>query len=399
MKKTNAFVLLLASSALLACSQGGGKSSSSSTAASSSTEASTSVSTASSASSEAPIVSSAPTETSIIASEAKTLLTATLAKMDLVSDMSLSLKGDLTYSSSTVSTMRNYEADSLYSSSTAKTSVDFAFTGLDVKASVKNLNKEGFAGSGSAKSHLKFEQKQSYEDNLASKNYVYPDQTIDNDVYVNAYIADGIGYLDASADLIRMYYGSDNSSEEIVNKIKTPLSVPTFSWTAIMQGITVIEQYNPTVKAVKSSAGHYSLTYSMTAEQFANNAKDSETTYEPGGKYEGAVSATLTFDENKILGASIDSDLVMDFTQKHESSHDGGNSENPIVYTYESIDAVKGSIIGDIEATFSYENIVVDSVKDPESYVLSGGSKASSSKLDHTIEPEISEDKAVSEDK
>jgi hypothetical protein len=398
MKKTNAFVLLLASSALLACSQGSGKSSSSSTSTSvpSSNEASASLSDASSASSDAPIVSSAPTETPIVATEAKALLTATLAKMDLVSDMSLSLNGDFTYSSSTVSAMKSYRADSLYSSSTANASLDFTYTGLDVKASVMNLNKEDFAGSGSAQSHLKLSQKQSYEDNLSSSSFVYPDQTIDSDVYVNAYIADDIGYLDVSADLIRLYYGSYNSSEEIINKIKTPLSVPTFSWAAIMQGITAIEQYNPTVKAARSNSGDYSLTYSMTAEQIANISKSSdEVTYEPGGKFDGAVSATLTFDENKILGVSIDSDLAMDFTQKSESSYDHGDSEYPIVYSYETISKVKGDIICDIDATFSYENIVVDSVKDPDSYVLHGGSKSSGT----IIEPEISEDKDVSEDK
>ena len=399
MKKTNAFVLLLASSALLACSQGGGKSSSSSTAAPSSSitmVSSEAVSSKSAApSSDAPAVSSSeeiadtiaiPTGDAVDVSAAKTLLSATLAKMDAIGDMRLSLKGDLTYSTIGSSTYRDYRNGSLAESdgSGDRSSVNMSLEVKDLNAdiSVKNLNKDGFAASGEAKAHAKF----IYEETAYSGTSVYSGANafsgIDQDVYAKAYIDDGVGYFDVCPILASMIAGEaypssgdTASSENIRNKFKTNISIPKFSWASITQILTTYaDQIDPMLSAVKRG-DVYSLIYSVPCKNLmATSSSPFDVTISPDSKFEGAISVAVSFDGSKLLDAvatsDINADYTMTFTSGWISGYDGSSSY--CIPTSECTQTINASIIGAIKASLSYDDVSVASVSDPDDYYQLG---------------------------
>ncbi len=374
MKKSNAFFLLLASSALFSCSQGSDLSSFSSTIAHSSSET---ISSNSATSSETTAVSSSskevdeiaiPTGDAVDVSATKTLLSATLAKMDAISDMRLSLKGDLS-----ISMMRQVETttshvspDSESSSSENSSYVsNFALEVKDLNAnlSAKNLNKDGFAASGEATAHAKFNYETVNCYGTSSYTQTNPFSGLDQDVYGKAYIDEGVGYFDVSPVLAPMITGESTSSENIHNKFKADIAIPQFSWTLIMQGIAYADQINQTVSAVKKE-DVYSLIYSVPCKSLAMLG-GSYATFSSDSKFEGSIKVAVSFDENKLLDVVAISDIDADYTKTQSN----GNFESIVdVGNFESIVDVDESIVGAIKASLSYNDVSVTSVSNPDDY-------------------------------
>jgi hypothetical protein len=411
MKKSNAFVLLLASSALLACSQGSGKSSSSSTAAPSSSTATVSSEAASSKSttpsSDAPIVSSSeeavdtiaiPTGDAVDVSAAKTILSSTLAKMDAIGDMRLSLKGDLTYSNNQSATYQYYRNGSLVSKSDGsgdRSSLDMSLEVKDLNAeiSVKNLNKDGFAASGEAKAHAKFIYEQTtYSGTCESQSR----SNLDEDVYAKVYFEEGVGYFDVCpilASLIMGDAGPDSaSSESLSNKFKANISIPQFTWASLMQVLTTYSnQIDPMLSAVKNG-GVYSLIYSVPCKTTMSTMSiGSDIKLSPDSKFEGSISIAVSFDGSKLLDAVAVSDIDANFTMGYTASssiESFDDSSSLDLFEMECTQNVCVSAIGAIKASLSYDDVSVASVSDPDDYYQLGADESKRSTEEKVSVPE-----------
>lgn len=369
MKKLNALFLLLASSVLFSCSQGSGQSSSSSSVVHSSSET---TSSNSATSSDTSVVSSSskevdkiaiPTGDAVDVSATKAILSATLTKMDAISDMRLLLKGDLHCSmdDNTTSTYQHDSSDSrsdLIERNSRNENFLLEVKDLNADISVKNLNQDGFAASGEATAHAKF--------NHESVN-VYGNRTeigsnglsgLDQDVYAKAYLDEGVGYFDVSPFLASMIFpdsGDSASSESPRNKFKTDISIPQFSWASIMQGIAYADQINPTVSAVKKE-DVYSLIYSVPCKTILAMGGIDFGTVSPDSKFEGSIKVAASFDENKLLDVVAISDIDIDCMVIFTSGYS------------EYIQKMKESIVGAIKASLSYDDVSVASVSNPDDY-------------------------------
>ena len=341
MKKAKTLFLLLSAATLASCTVSGSNNASSSTGI-------------------ADVSLSSPSGDSVDANIGKAQLSATLLKMKDKKTFGVSLKG----TAKTISDVESESSTVSYGSETSSYEYanhqNYDITDLVMDGQVKDLGSSSCAFSASFGANLKY----SYQGDFTSSSPV----TYDGPVSGKAYYQAGMLYGDGTSFL--GVINPSMSSEQVSNmKIKMAYSLPALDWTMILQGMNYLEQYGFVASALAGENGVFYYVYKISCYDFIKHQMGSLPPKD--GTYNGGIEIWLSFDSSKIIGIGVTSDLDFDYILTSSSSLDDdkdGTDDTFYASTYHN----EGTMEVDLKGSLSYEGINVESVPDPENYVLVG---------------------------
>ena len=349
MKKSYVLCVLLSASLLASCAIGNLKGDSSS----SSEESEVSL----------------PSGTSVDKTLAKAQLAATLATMKDTKTFGLNLKGNAKVKLETQLAHVDY-SDSDPSVSTSKIDGMYDFENLVLNAAVKDLGQSSCEGSAN------FAADYTYNYAYESDGHKSDPITVNGPISGKAYYESGLLYLDGTA-LVGSFNPSMSSEAIAKAKVKGLFDMSAFDWTMVLQGMKYLEQYGFEDSALCGENGTFYYVYSMSAEEIL---KKMGYYYEgaeikDGGVIKGDINVWVAYDSTKIINVGVASDVNFDYVIKSREvkvSYGMSSTSDSTVAVQMPDMPCKGEVTSDLKGVLTYNEVSVEKVSDPDSYIYQG---------------------------